>query len=351
MSAAGDRREPTVRTIRGDIAVSELGPTLIHEHLFVTNTVYWAPEHDPALAYERVSLDTLSDVRSNAFACRDNLIINDPVLVRAELARYRSVGGRTILDVTPRGLGRSPRAAAWASEQAGVHVIAGAGYYTRASYPQGVDERSVEQLTEDILQDLTEGMDGTEVRAGVIGEVGGGSHPLHPTEIRVLRAAARAQQVAGAGIVTHSAVGEDPPFEVAKTLAQAGADMTRVVIGHLDVRFRNNIPLFKELGAMGVRFGLDDFGREIYFEARKRQHPSDESRIDDLCNLLDAGFGDRIVLSHDICLKHEHTAFGGHGWSHIPRNILPRLRDRGVTPDQIDQMLIRNPAYVLAGVP
>jgi phosphotriesterase-related protein len=169
-----------------------------------------------------------------------------------------------------------------------------------------------------------------------------------PAERRVLRAAARAQRATGAAMVLHSAPGTESVFEIIRVLSRAGARMDKVVISHLDERLRDDMSLFRRAAGSGIRFGFDTFGREIYYDGRRKQHPSDTQRIDTVCRLLDAGLGDRIALAQDICLKHELSSFGGQGYAHVLKRIVPRMLHAGVPQPAIDQMLIGTPAAILA---
>jgi phosphotriesterase-related protein len=124
--------------------------------------------------------------------------------------------------------------------------------------------------------------------------------------------------------------------------------MEKVVVSHLDERFRGDLRLFRRLAPSGVSFGFDTFGRELYFEPRGRQHPSDADRIVAIGRLWEAGLGDRIALAQDICLRHELAVLGGQGYHHVLASIVPRMRGAGIAQDAIDQMLIRTPAAILA---
>lgn len=343
----GDSAAPGVEGVLGRLEAASLGSTLIHEHLFVSLRCYWDPQEDPSIAFQQVALSTLSSVRANPFASRDNLEIDEPHVVSAELQRFRKADGRTVVEVSSRGMRRDPRALAWVSRDSGVNIVAGCGYYLRLSHPADFSSRSTGSFADEMVRDLTEGIDGSSVRAGVIGELGVSSSPMDPVERRVLEAAAVAQQATGVGVIVHSAPGTRSPFEIVEVLAGAGVDTARVVVSHLDERFRTDIELYASLARRGVRLGLDTFGREAYLKSRQRQHPSDEVRIETLCRLLDAGLGPSVVLSQDICLKHELTAFGGHGYSHILERIVPRLKERGVSEQELQMLLVDNPAHVL----
>ena len=121
-------------------------------------------------------------------------------------------------------------------------------------------------------------------------------------------------------------------FEIVRVLDRAGARLDKVVISHLEERFRDDLRLFKRLAPTGVRFGFDTFGREIYYDARRKQHPSDTQRIDLVRRLLDLDLGDRIGLAQDICLRHELSGFGGQGYGLVELAVVLEELGRAVAP-------------------
>lgn len=337
-----------VRTVLGDIPAASLGRTLIHEHLISSLAAYWTPEAAPALASARVSLTTLSQVRLHAFSVRDNLVLDDIDGAVRELGEFRSAGGASVVDVTSLGIGRDIRATEMVARRSGVNVIAGCGYYIRPTHPRGLEDRTEVSISAELVEEITVGIAGTGIRAGVLGELGVAAYPMHPAERLVLRAAARAQAATGAGMIVHPAPGTESAFELMRVLQRAGARMDKVVMSHLDERFRDDLGLFRRIGASGIRFGFDTFGREIFYEGRRRQHPSDTQRIAAIRRLLDAGLGDRVALAQDICLRHELSSFGGQGYAHVVTNIVPRMLESGVPQAAVDQMLVETPARILA---
>lgn len=347
-------REPTtgeVQTVTGPVAAGDLGVTLSHEHLMVNLRCNWSPTDDPEIAFLPVAPERLGRIRANPFAARDNLLIDDPEVVADELRRYRRVGGATVVDATPSGIGRDIRILEWLASQTGLNLIAGCGYYVEATHPPGMKHRSVEALAAEMINDLTVGIDGTEIKAGVIGEIGVTRYPMEPDERKVLQAAAIAHQATGRAIIAHSASGDESPFEVLEVLSEAGADLTRVVQSHLDDRFRTDVDKFRRVAEMGANLGLDTFGRDVYYRSRGYQLPPDETRVNTVVALIEAGLTDHILPSQDICFKHEQGVNGGHGFDHFISRIVPRLMLAGVTDDEIDRMLRRNPARVLSGWP
>jgi phosphotriesterase-related protein len=337
-----------VRTVTGDIPPSELGWTLIHEHLVCSLAKYWIPETAPDLATVKVSLATLNRVKRHAFAVRDNLIVDDVENAIRESGEFMAAGGRTMVEVTSHGIDRDVRALELISRRSGLQVIAGCGYYIQLTHPRGIEDRSEQSLADEMIEEITVGIAGSGIRAGVLGEIGVGTYPMHKAERKVIRAAARAQVATGAGMVLHSAPGsKESVFEIVGVLERAGALMNKCVISHLEERFRDDLRSFRRIAATGAIFGFDTFGREIYYEGRRKQHPSDTQRIEMISRLLDAGFGRQITLAQDICLKHELSAYGGQGYAHVPANIVPRMLHSGIPEAAISEMLVGTPARVL----
>ena len=339
---------PLVQTVLGQIPATELGTTLVHEHLLVDIRCNWRPQDDSAIALLPVTMPLLGRIRANPFACRDNLVVDEPHVLVEELRRYRDAGGDTIVDATPPGLGRDAGVLEWLATESGVNIVAGCGFYIEATHPARLDQWSVEDIAAEMIRDLTEGMDGTGIKAGVIGELGATGHPMGRAERKVFQAAALAQREVGCAIIAHSGAGTDSPMEVLEVLSEACADMSKVVQSHLDDRFRTDLDLYRRAADLGAGFGLDTFGRELYYSMRKSWLVSDDERVDALIMLIEAELTERIFPAQDICFKHELSTYGGHGYDHFLRCIVPRLEDRGVAGESLDRILRENPARLLA---
>ena len=339
-------------TVLGPVPAADLGVTLVHEHVLMSLLVYWrAPAPDDAeaqaFATQPVSLENLWWVRQHIMDNRDNCQLDNLEHAIHEVRRFKAAGGGTLTEVTSANIGRDVRGLAEVSRRTNVHVIAGTGYYIAPSHPPELADRSVASLTEEMTRDLLEGIGETGVRAGVIGEIGT-SDPITDVEERVVRAAAQAQRRTGAPIVVHPAPGKHSVRRLATLLEGCGADPTRVVISHLDERMRDDVPSLLALARRGFVLGYDTFGREAYYASRDTQLPSDADRIQVLMRLLEAGYAGSVGLAQDICFKTELTAYGGHGYAHLLRHIVPRLRLAGVTPSDLDTMLITTPRRLLA---
>ncbi|MGH2734010.1 MAG: phosphotriesterase family protein [Actinomycetota bacterium] len=305
---------PTVRTVLGDLDAAELGRTYCHEHLLTR----------PG---PRIRADD------------DDLVLDDPARSIAELQSFKSVGGGAVVEVTTPEFGRDAFGLARLSEQSGVHIVACAGHvseeYWRGVLP--IDRRDESDLVREFVRDLTQSIEGGPVRAGVI-KVGTSRDEATAVERLVMRAAAQAQIETGAPITTHTTAGTAALQQV-RVLEDAGADLTHVCIGHLDRRlvWEDHLALARS----GVFLGYDCISKE--------QYESDERRAEFIVRLVDAGFGNRILLSGDLARRSYLEAWGGWpGYRHIIGAFLPRLQLAGLRSEHLDDLLVANPARFLA---
>lgn len=343
-----------VMTVLGLISADRLGKTLMHEHLLFNLETYLHEPPDPAdvpMMEEPITLENLWWSREHPMASRHNLYQTDAVLAAAEAARFKAAGGSTIVEVSSIGLARDVRGLQQIARQTGLNIVAGTGYYVGSSHPASLAGRSVEDITAELVRDLHEGLDGTTIRAGVIGEIGI-SDPLYDTEAVVLRAAARAQAQTGAAMVVHP----PPQHRSAEAFAPwldllegEGAIPSRVVLSHCEARIGERPGDFAVLAARGYMLALDTWGNIKHYESRNFTMPSDEDRVRLLARLVAEGLAAHLVLAQDVCYRDALTAYGGPGYGHLLRGIRPRLLAAGVPQAALDTMLVENPRRVLAG--
>ena len=188
-------------------------------------------------------------------------------------------------------------------------------------------------------------MYGTAVRAGILGELGTMS-PIRPFEERQLRAAARVQRATGVAINVHPSIWAHEHLRIIDILEEAGADLTRVAISHCDQLVEPEWHM--RIAERGVMLCFDTFGAEFSYDSDGSHEPTDAERIDCLLRLLDAGRASQLLLSHDICSRLQLDHYGGPGYAHVPGTIVPRLRAEGVSAADVEQMLVANPARLLA---
>jgi len=339
-----------VMTVLGPVDPEDLGPTMTHEHIFIDFTVVFTEPEEATRrrrAWEPVTLENLGWVRYHQTSNWDNLLLNDEETALAEVLAYKQAGGGTLVDATTRGIGRDPEALARIARATGVHILCGTGYYIAKSHPKEMDARTEEDLAREMVREITEGVGETGIRCGLIGEIGC-SWPLHPNEAKVLRASARAQQETGCAILVHPGRDESAPFEILAILKEAGADLSRVILGHID-RTVFSPSRLRELAETGCYLEYDLFGQEVsYYPFNPAVYMrNDEQRIQELRQLRDWGFLERIVVAQDICMKIRLLKYGGHGYGHILENIVPRMRRRGFSEAEVRTILVENPARVL----
>lgn len=339
-----------VQSVLGAIPPSELGATTTHEHLYIDFSFMFREPNDPAahaMADAPLILQNMGWIRHNHYSNRPNLELLNVDTAVAEAALFRSAGGGAIVDATTVGIGRNAHALAEISRQSGVNVIMGAGFYVDAVHPADMDARSEDALAQQIVGEITDGVDGTGIKAGIIGEVGC-TWPLTPNERKSLRAAAMAQQETGAAILIHPGRHPDAPNEILQVLADGGADIERVIMGHLD-RTVFELNTLRSIASSGCYLEWDLFGNESsYYPLANIDMPSDAQRLDFIKRIVDEGYGNKVVIAQDICSNHRLRQYGGHGYGHILENIVPRMRSKGFSEEAINAITVGNPATILA---
>ena len=369
-----------IQTVLGAVDPADVGLTLPHEHVLIDMTLGASSaielihatesaamaahvpepgEEGPSMAAsfrerwnQPITLQNWGDVERNWFFYGDYKRRDVNVAIyEAEL--FERAGGSCLVDQTSIGLARDPVGLQQVSRATGVHIVMGTGYYLFEYHPPEVADLSEDQVMERFLRDLDEGVTGG-VKAGIIGEVGL-THPMHPDERKGLRAAARAQAQTGAALSIHPGFHRDSVFESVREIEDAGGDLSRTAIGHLEGRLPNrpapdsfDPAPFLELAKTGVYLAIDTFGWEISVRQRgKVNAPNDAMRINYLMTLADAGYADRLLISSDLAIEHWERGKEGWGWQHIPESVQQLMRYKGLDQALIDQILIENPREFL----
>jgi len=336
-----------IQTVLGIIEPEEMGICLPHEHL-VSDGSAWFKEPEEAtakaMARAKVGLESLWWVRANWFQNHDDLLLLDEEEAVEELVHFARAGGRSVVEVSNIGLGRDPLALARIARATGLNIVMGCGYYFAASMPPGLEDKPREEITEEMVRDITEGVGFTGIKAGLIGEIGC-SWPLDPREKKSLLAAVEAQKRTGANLNIHPGQAEEAAWEIVELIDQAGADLSRTTIDHIDRAVRepeNRLKLLKT----GVTLEYDLFGREGYYPLSQRHIdlPTDHLRIVELMEMVEAGFLDQLLISQDIWNKHQRRRYGGWGYDHILRQAVPVMRAKGMSEAEIEALLVKNPA-------
>lgn len=322
---------PRVPTFTGEVDAEALGVTLIHEHVFVRS-----PELDASMPHPEWD--------------------EDAAVARAVelLQRLHDRGVRTVVDLTVPGLGRDVRTVARVAEQVPVSLVAATGWYTADVLPHAIrlngPGRMVDgpdPLVELFVGDIERGIAGTAIRAGML-KVVSDLEGITPDVERVFTAAAVAHAQTGVPITTHSHAASRGGLAQQALLRRLGVPLDRVVIGHSGDS--TELDYLRELAEEGSFLGFDRFGMTHV--------GSDDDRVRMLLALLERGYGDRIVLSHDAAVFSRVTppswrARTTPDWhmEHLFTGILPRLRAAGVDDAELDRLLVDNPRRVLAGWP
>jgi len=350
-----------VITVAGAIDPAALGQTLMHEHLFLDLRQNHLPHlkmvpvegrSEPLLTSEdfpvtelsiweaKVAFGNLHLARHEA-PIADNYVLSDEALAVKEVMEFKDRGGSTIVDVTSIGFKRDPEALLRVSRTTGLNIIMGTGYYQKVFHPLDMDSRSIEELTAVIVRDVTVGVGATGIRSGIIGEIGVQGGPVTTNDIKSVRAAARAGRLTGAVVSFHKGGDGEERFQVLDVYAEEGGDLSRAIMGHSDF-MAHDVPLVIEVAERGVYIQFDLIGRA---EDLGESFASKDARA--IAALVEAGYEDRILLSHDVCWKVHLKHYGGFGYSFILERFLPYLLESGITEAQIRKFMVDNPARVL----
>jgi len=319
----------TLPTFTGGVSADELGETLIHEHVFVGS-----PELDRNLPHPEWD---------------EQVAIEQAV---AGFERLYDLGVRTVVDLTVPGLGRDVERVRLVAERVPINLIASTGYYTSDVLPQyfrthgpGRLVGGPDPLIELFVGDIEQGIAGTGIRAGML-KVASDIEGITPDVERVFTAASVAHQQTGVPITTHSHAATAGGREQQRLLTRLGVPLDRVVIGHSGDS--SDLDYLRELADNGSYLGFDRLGME--------HMARDEDRIRTLLGLLELGYAERIVLSHDAAFFSRVTPPSWRAKSvphwrmeNIPLRILPRLRREGVSEDTIRMLMVDNPRRILSG--
>lgn len=319
-----------IQTARGTIGSNQLGRVLIHEHVFLMDMEY-------------------------TFNYRPDFFEEETITDAADrLNELKSIGIDTIIDLTVLGLGRHMPTLKKAAALTDLNIIVSTGAYTFDAVPApfqfygpGLLRNAPDEPMADIfVRDITEGIAGTGIKAGMlkcaIDEPG-----LTPGVERVMRAIARANRITGTPITVHTAPLRETGLIVQRVLAEEGVDLQDVVIGHCGDT--TDIDYLMKLADKGSILGMDRFGIEFAITMQQR--------VATIAEMVKRGYGDQLALSHDCCAWSDffpkvadyHACMPNHNYLHIHNDVLPALREAGVSDRDIDKMFIDNPRRYFEG--
>ena len=319
-----------IQTVTGTITRKQLGTTLTHEHLFIDLARLFDPDVSDSnydFFHSKLNTEVLGAIRYYHQANHDNYQLLDKQTAIDEILLYKKYGGVSVVDATSIGISRNPEGLRDISEQTGINIIMGSGFYVNDAHPDYVEDRSEDALAEHIIKDIINGVDGSGIKSGIIGEIGC-SWPLTVNERKVLVAAVIAQKKTGGAILIHPGRDEGSPEEIFEVLIENKADLSRTILGHIDRTVFDREQLL-DIAGTGCYLEWDLFGNESSFYRLNPSinHPNDGTKL-------------------DICTKHRLIKYGGHGYAYILKHIVPYMYSRGFTKQAIENILVNNPADV-----
>jgi len=347
-----------ILTVRGPIDPAQAGQTLMHEHIFIhfkTPTTAAGEFDQMSEQQKKLSQQALARAPKDwvdgghdpdwakGFPPGWNTL-EDFDTQLSEILEFKKAGGGTIVDVSNFGLSRDPQRLKRVSEASGLNVVMGAGWYQKMFHPRDMSVRTVEELTDIIVHDITVGAQGTNLRSGIIGEIGVEGRPLTDNEIKSTRASARASVLTGAPMSFHMGGGTPEEKQRILDIVEAeGVDLNHVVMGHNGT---GNVEQMKRITDRGAYIEFDFMG----MGAQAVTPQATERLAQSIATLVNAGLTDRILVGHDVCTQMQLKKNGGGGFGYISNSLLPALKAKGVSDEAIRRIMIDNPRRVLTFV-
>ena len=297
-----------IRTILGDIGANELGMTLAHEHFIVD--------------LNRIRKDGVS-------------YILDVDEVVPEIEKAMAQGIEAAFEVTTNDLGRDVLKLKEISEKTGLKIVCSTGFYLSEYHPQWMDAATKEEIAEIYINDLTKGIGDTGIRAGFIAEIASSHDGFTGNEKKILEAAGIASRKTGFAVSTHTA--RPAAIETIETLLNEGVEPDKIIIGHQDLIDDHDYHL--SLLKYGVNIAFDTCGKSAYMP--------DETRALNALKLVEAGYGDHLVLSNDVSRHTYFTTYGENGYTAVMGKVVPLMEEAGLKKEDIHRFLFENPARII----
>lgn len=284
------------------------GITLIHEHT-------------------TIDLSRIKNIDDTNLNCKDETI--------EEFKELYDLGVRNIIDVTACGMGRNVKYVNEVSEKSKINILQATGFYKEPFLPDFVYDLSVDELKDFMINEIKEGIDNTNTRAKIIGEIGTSKDSFEEMEMKVFEAAIKAHLETGTIISTHTSLGTMAK-EQANLFKKRGVNPKKVIIGHQDLS--QDLEQIKYLINEGFWVAFDTIGKNNYVP--------DAEKINFLLNLQENQMIDSIVLSMDITRKSNMKYKGGIGYTYLFTDFIPMMREAGITEESIMKMLVDNPKKI-----
>lgn len=281
------------------------GYTLMHEHMTID------------LSGQKHNLDCKVD-------CIDE--------ITKEMKKLYSKGVRNIVEVTNRGMGRNVKNIVKISKESGINFICSTGFYKEPFLPDYVYEMDKEEIAELLINDIEIGIDGTGIKAQLLGEIGTSKDHMTKEEEKIFESIVIAHKKTGVPISTHTTLGTNALGQI-EFFEKNNVDLSKVNIGHVDLS--GDIQYIIEILSKGVYISFDTIGKNNYL--------LDSKRVEMLKILQDMNLLNKVFLSQDISRKSNMEFMGGIGYSYIFDSFIPMLKEKGITDESLDLMLCKNP--------
>jgi phosphotriesterase-related protein len=360
-----------IMTVTGAISPEDLGLTSMHEHILYDGSVYrkrfqhLLPPQDqlPVKEDDPVTLENIYHHRQNLILSWDGVSMHDEDTMLGELTDFKNSGGSAMIDVSVPGLRSNLPAIRRLSQDSGIFVIPSTGLYSEDSWPDRFRNMSVKGYEQYMIKEITDGIEDTGIKAGHIKvAIEGG-----PTEqeIKLLKAAAHVSSETGLSISIHTGalMDHNQIRDVVSLVLDEGIVPARTVMCHMqhsiacmdlkklvqDPSSRQlSIDFNKEMLDKGFIAGHDCFGHEYRLVLLGWLGTPEWQNLAAIYELCQLGYSSQITLATDTFLKIQTRRFGGGGYSHLTTSVLPLLREVGVCEQHINDMIIKNPARILA---
>ncbi len=333
-----------VRTVLGDVAASSLGTTLVHEHLHMDcSQLAAAHGYVPDPSPGPFDLRAAAECRWNPGAHPDNYRFTEYEPVLDDLIDFAALGGRTIVDATPVDLGRDPAVLARFAEASGLNVVMGTGYYLEATHRPFIRAGDEEEATFDLVTREHNAASG--IRPGMIGEIGT-SDPPTAGELRSVRGAARAALATGLPLSIHLHPWGDNAAIVLDVVGETGLGLERVLLNHQSTTIGDDARIEAMLST-GVLISFDLCGFDHSLLGPGRYPPSDDEAMHTVAALLAGPYASQVMISQDVGVRTRLREYGGWGYGHALRHLVPLLASHGAGPEAIERLFVTTPARFL----
>ena len=361
----------TINTVLGQLDIKHLGIVLMHEHLHVdisfmasagkinsksfnvTKNIAKSINQDyDQILHDKVKIKNLGALKRDPTRSKDNLVLDNNKFIIDELLRYHQFGGKTIVDVTNISMGRDINSLKTISAKTGINVIASTGWYLEPTYPAYIQQKTIHELAEIMISEIKDGIEKTDIKAGLIGECGCSADPYTELEKKVILAACLAQKETNVPMTIHPALIDVKKrngfvkcgMDYIALLKQEKVNLNKFYLSHAD-RTCFDLDYHKSLLDQGIYLSYDCFGKSDFFD---NAFPgagglSDYPRMKALVKLCELGYEKQLLISQDVCFKTGLRKFGGMGYSHFLENIIPNLKTLGLKDSSLKNLLINNP--------